>query len=92
MVEMKNDVLYPLFYMLVTSTLISQVPAATVERKFLAINIIKNWLHNWMRDQWINDCLVTYIDKDIFKTIEREEIMQWFQNMKNRWEQLSKLN
>ena len=29
-----------------------------------------------MRDQWINDCLVTYIDKDIFKTIECEEIMQ----------------
>ena len=70
MVEMKKDVLYPLFYMLVTSALILQVAAATVERKFLAMKIIKNWLHNRMRDQWINYCLVTYIDKDIFKTIE----------------------
>ena len=75
MVEMKNDVLYPLFYMLVTSTLILQVVTATVERKFSIMNIIKNWLHNWIGDQWINDYLVTYIDKDIFKTIECEEIM-----------------
>ena len=75
MVEMKKDVLYPLFYMLVTSTLILQVATATVERKFSIMNIIKNWLHNWIGDQWINDYLVTYIDKDIFKTIECEEIM-----------------
>ena len=91
MVEMKNDVLYPLFYMLVTSALILHVTAATVERKFSTMYIIKSWLHNQMRDQWINDCLVTYIDKDIFKTIECEEIMPRFQNMKNHWEQLSKL-
>ena len=75
MVEMKIDVLYPLFYMLVTSALILQVARVTVERKFSVMNIIKNWSHNRMRDQWINDCLVTYIDKDIFKTIECEEIM-----------------
>ena len=91
MVEMKNDVLCPLFYMLVTLTLILQVAAATIERMFSAMNIIKNWLYNRIGDQWINDCLVTYIDKDIFKTIECEEIMLRFQNMKSRWEQLSKL-
>ena len=45
-----------------------------------------------MRNQLINDYLVTYIDKDIFKIIECKEIMQQFQNMKNRREQLSKLN
>ena len=36
----------------------------------------------------MNNCLVTYIEKDIFKTIECEEIMQRFQNMKNRQGQL----
>ena len=92
MIELKKDVLYPMFYMLVTSALILQVARVTVERKFSVMNIIKNWSHNRMRDQWINDCLVTYVDKDIFKTIECEEIMQRFQNMKNQWEQLSKLN
>jgi hypothetical protein len=33
------------------------------------MNIVKNRLHNSMGDQWMNDFLVTYIEKDIFKTI-----------------------
>ena len=32
----------------------------------------------------MNDYLVTYTEKDIFKTIKCEEIMQRSQNMKNR--------
>ena len=40
----------------------------------------------------MSDCLVTYIEKDIFKTIECEEIMQGFQNMENRRVQLSKIS
>ena len=64
--------------------LILLVAIATVERTFSAMNIIINRLRNQIGDQWMNDCLVTYIEKDIFKTIKYEEIMQWFQNMKNR--------
>ena len=67
-----------------TLALILLVTTATVEIVFLTMNIIKNRLHNRIGDQWMNDCLVTYIEKDIFKTIECEEIMQRFQNMKNR--------
>ncbi|XP_075633489.1 uncharacterized protein LOC142605947 [Castanea sativa] len=92
MVEMKKNVSYPLVYSLVTLALILPVATATVERAFSAMNIIKNRLRNRIGDQWMNDCLVTYIEKDIFKTIECEEIMQWFQNMKNRRGQLSKIN
>jgi hypothetical protein len=39
----------------------------------------------------MNDCLVTYIDNDIFKIISIEEIMQRFQNMKIHRRQLNKL-
>ena len=67
-----------------TLTLILLVAIATIERTFSTMNIIKNRLRNRIRDQWMNDCLVTYIEKDIFKTIECEEIMQQFQNMQNR--------
>ena len=67
-----------------TLTLILLVATTTVEKAFSAINIIKNRLRNQIGDQWMNDGLVTYIEKDIFKTIKCEEIMQWFQNMKNR--------
>ena len=46
MVEMKNDVSYPLVYSLVTLTLILPVATATIERTFSAMNIIKNRLRN----------------------------------------------
>ena len=83
MVEMKKNVLYPLVYSLVTVALILPVATATVERTFSVMNIIKNQLRNQIGDQWMNDCLVTYIEKYIFKTIKCEEIIQRFQNMKN---------
>ena len=92
MVEMKKNISYPLVYSLMTLALILLVVTAAVEKAFSVMNIIKNWLHNQIGDQWMNDCLVTYIEKDIFKTIKREEIMQRFQNMKNRWGQLSKIS
>ena len=92
MVELKKDVLHPLFYSLVALALILPVAIATVERIFSIMNIINNWLHNRMGNQRINDCLVTYIDKDILKTIECEELMQQFQNMKNHRGQLSKIS
>ena len=92
MVEIKKNVSYPLVYSLVTLALILPVATATVEKAFSAMNIIKNRLHNRIGDQWMNDCLVTYIEKNIFKTIEYEKIMQQFQNMKNRRGQLSKIS
>ena len=82
MVEMKKNISYLLVYSLVTLTLILPVVTATVERVFSAMNIIKNRLHNQIGEQWMNDYLVTYIEKDIFKIIKCEEIMQRFQNMK----------
>ena len=40
----------------------------------------------------MNDFLVTYIEKNIFKTIECEEIIQRFQDMKNRRGQFNKIS
>ena len=61
MVEMKNDVSYPLVYSLVTLALILLVATTIIEKTFSAMNIIKNRLHNRMGDQWMNDCLERYI-------------------------------
>ncbi|KAL7254698.1 hypothetical protein ACSBR1_008946 [Camellia fascicularis] len=52
------------------------------------MKFIKNRLHNRMGDQWLNDCLVTYIEKDVFDSVDNELIMQRFQNMKSRRGQL----
>ena len=34
-----------------------------VERSFSVMKYRKNELRNQMRDQWMNDCLVVYIEK-----------------------------
>ena len=67
MIEMKNDVLYLLVCSLVILVLILPIATAIVERIFSAMNIIKSWLQNRMRDQWMNNCLVIYIEKYIYE-------------------------
>ena len=34
-----------------------------------------------MRDQYMNNCLTVYIEKDIARMIDNESIIQQFQNM-----------
>uniref|UniRef100_A0A2N9GA43 TTF-type domain-containing protein n=1 Tax=Fagus sylvatica TaxID=28930 RepID=A0A2N9GA43_FAGSY len=88
MVETKKNVVYPLVYLLVTLALTLPVATATVERAFSAMKIVKNRLRSRMSDQWMNDSLIVYIEKDIFHSIDNEAIMQRFQNMKTRRNQL----
>ena len=64
------------------------VATAIVERSFSAMKYIKNELRNRMGDQWINDCLIVYIERDVACSIDNETIMQLFQNMKTRRRQL----
>ena len=84
MVETKIHIVYLLVYLLVTLALVLLVTTATVERTFSTMNIVKNRLRNRMGDQWMNDHLLVYIEKDIFDTIDNKTIMQHFQNMKTR--------
>jgi hypothetical protein len=79
---------YPLVYLLLELALILPVATATVERAFSAMSIIKNRLQNQMGNEWLNDCLVTYIEKDTFVGIENEKIIKYFQNMSSRREQI----
>jgi hypothetical protein len=92
MVETRKNILYPLVYRLITLALVLPVTTATVERVFSAMKIIKTDLRNRMRDDWMNDCMVVYIEREIFETIENEAILQRFQKMHNRRIQLPPLS
>ncbi|PKU78032.1 hypothetical protein MA16_Dca011652 [Dendrobium catenatum] len=70
----KNDI-YHLMFLLIKLALILSIATATVERAFSAMNIINNRLRNRMGDSWMNDCLLTYIEKDIFNSINNELIV-----------------
>ncbi|XP_022850561.1 zinc finger MYM-type protein 1-like [Olea europaea var. sylvestris] len=88
LVETKRNKVYPLVYMLVTLGLTLPVATASVERVFSAMNIAKNRLRNQIGDQWMNDSLVVYVEKDVFNEIDNKTIIRRFQSMRSRKEQL----
>ncbi|XP_074323164.1 uncharacterized protein LOC141660101 [Apium graveolens] len=91
MVDVGFDRSFPLVYLLLELILILPVATASVERAFSAMNIIKTNLRNKMGDEFLTDCLVCYIEKELFINIENEVIIQHFQNMKSRRADLPRL-
>ncbi|XP_042404740.1 zinc finger MYM-type protein 1-like [Zingiber officinale] len=75
MVQLKKHRLYPLVYLLLKLALLLPVATATVERVFSAMKIIKTSLRNRLGDDMVNDCLIPYIERDVFDTIDNEAII-----------------
>ena len=76
LVSTRKHETYPLVYLLVKLVLTLPVATAIIEKSFLAMKYIKNELRNRMGDQWMNDYLVVYIEKDVALSIDNETIMQ----------------
>ncbi|GJW18872.1 zinc finger MYM-type protein 1-like protein [Tanacetum coccineum] len=79
LVELKKHTTYDLVYLLIKLVLILPVATASVERTFSAMTYVKNKLRNSIGDQFLNDCLVTYIEKDVFFEVSDDTIMNRFQ-------------
>ncbi|PKU87699.1 hypothetical protein MA16_Dca017759 [Dendrobium catenatum] len=69
MVETKKNDVYSMVFLFIKLALILPIATTTVKQAFSAMKIVKNRLCNRMRDSWINDCLITYIEKNIFLII-----------------------
>ncbi|XP_016558184.1 uncharacterized protein LOC107857932 [Capsicum annuum] len=73
-----------LVYLLVKLSLILPVATATVERAFSSMKYIKNDLRSKIGDDFLNNCLVCYIENGVFETVPNEAIIDRFQNMTSR--------
>jgi hypothetical protein len=73
---------YKLVYRLIELILILSVATASVERIFSAMSIIKTDLRSNMGDEWLNDLMICYCEKEIFRLIDIEKIKKRFQEMK----------
>ncbi|XP_031262352.1 uncharacterized protein LOC116120538 [Pistacia vera] len=76
MVEKKKHLIYSLVYLLITLALTLPVAITSVERAFSAMKIVKTHLRNRMRDQFLNDSLIPYVEKDLFDSVDKEIVMQ----------------
>jgi hypothetical protein len=60
------------------------VATASVERIFSAMNIIKTDLRNRVSDEWFNDLMICYTEREIFRSLDDRMIMERFQAMNKR--------
>ena len=84
MVKTDRHTYFPLVYRLIELALILPVATATVERAFSAMNIIKTDRRNKMNDDWMNNSMICYIERDLFASIEDDKILKRFQGLRNR--------
>jgi hypothetical protein len=84
MFELERHIMFPLVYRLIELALLLPVATASVERAFSAIKIIKTELRNKMSDGWLNDLMVCYIERQIFKGLDLAEIKKDFQSQGRR--------
>ncbi|XP_058739937.1 uncharacterized protein LOC131612140 [Vicia villosa] len=75
---------FDMVYKLLKLALVLPVATASVERVFSAMKFVKSQLCNKMSDQWLNDRLVTFIEKDVLGTINNDVILAHFQEMNDR--------
>ena len=90
MKETVKDRVFLMVYRLVELALLLPVATASVERVFSAMKAVKTDLRNRIGDEWLNDSLVVYIEKEIFDSIYNKLILNRFQNMDSRRNQLSR--
>jgi hypothetical protein len=81
---------FPLVFKLIELALLLPVSTASVERIFSAMNI-KRELRNKIEDDWMNDLMVCYTEKEIFKSLDDETITRRFQRLKTRRMQLPRV-
>ncbi|XP_050238057.1 uncharacterized protein LOC126687539 [Mercurialis annua] len=84
MVKTRKYEMYPLVYKIVTLILTLSVSTATTERSFSAMNIFKTMLRNKMEDEYLSDCLLVYIEKEIAKQFELDSLIDDFRDLKER--------
>jgi len=88
MVATEKHLVFPLVYKLIELALLVPVSTATVERLFSAMKIIKSKLRNKIADDWFNNLMVCYVERELFRSLEEATILRRFQNLKTRKMQL----
>jgi hypothetical protein len=78
-VETNKHEQYYSVYKLLKLVLILPVATASVERVFSSMNYVKNKLRNKMGDDYLNNCLVTFVEREFFNQVRDEDVINLFQ-------------
>ena len=69
--DTQKDEQYYVLYRLLKLVLILPIATASVERVFSTMNYVKNKQRNKMSDEYLNNCLVIFIEREFFSQVMR---------------------
>jgi hypothetical protein len=75
LVETKRHKVHYMVYLLLKLLLLLPAATASVERVFSALASVKNKKRNKLGDDILDDCLVTFIERDIFLEVDEDDII-----------------
>ena len=90
MVQTTKHLSFPLVYHLLKLVLVVPIATASVDRCFSAMKIVKTILHNRIRDEFLNDCIVCFVEQGFLATVPNDDVIVRFHKMDghNRREKL----
>ncbi|KAH9751762.1 TTF-type domain-containing protein [Citrus sinensis] len=88
LVEIRKLQIYFLLDRLIRLVLTLPVLTATTERAFSAMKLIKITHRNKMENEFLSDCMVIYIEREITNNFDSDAIVDEFSFLKNRRTQL----
>jgi hypothetical protein len=84
LVETNRHKIYDLVYLLIKLVLLLLVATASVERAFSGMNFVKTKRRNKMTDNLLDDCLVTFIERDILDEVDEDDVIKTFMSIRKR--------
>jgi hypothetical protein len=84
LVETNRHKVYDLVYLLIKLVLLLPVTTASVERAFSRMNFVKTKRRNKMIDNLLDDCLVTFIERDILDEVDEDDVIKTFMSIRKR--------
>jgi len=74
LVETNKRNTFSMIYKFLKLTLLLSVATASIERVYSSMKVVKSQLCNKMGDQWQNNRIVTYIERDVLLKISNDVI------------------
>ncbi|RLM80141.1 uncharacterized protein C2845_PM12G08020 [Panicum miliaceum] len=78
LVETNSHKVYDLVYLLLKMVLLLPVAITSVERAFSSMDFVKTKRRNKISDSLLDDCLVTFIERDILEDVDEDDVVKDF--------------
>jgi len=78
MVDTKKHIAFPLVYRLLKLVLVLPIATASVERCFSVVKIVKTDLRNRIGDEFMNDCVVCFVEQEFLDAIPNDDVIVRF--------------